>query len=158
VLVERVLLARRPEIESQGLTLRARLAVAPTVGDPWLAERLITNLVDNAMRHNVPNGWLEVVTAVEHGRSALTVTNTGDVIPEDAVERLFQPFQRLGTGRTTKAEGLGLGLSIVEAIASAHGGTVQARPQPDGGLSIKVVLPVHVPVTPVRSHAAIPVA
>jgi signal transduction histidine kinase len=157
-LTEQALATRRPEALSRGLTLRAGLAPAPAAGDPRLAERLITNLVDNALRHNVPDGMLEVITGVEHGRPVLHVTNTGPEVPEPAIERLFQPFQRLGSERTSKAEGLGLGLSIVQAIAKAHDATVDARPRLGGGLSLKVTFPARdtAAAAKARTHSVIP--
>jgi signal transduction histidine kinase len=102
-------------------------------GDPRLAERLVANLVDNALRHNVPGGHVEVVTGSGAGGSVLTVINTGPVVPAEAVGRLLQPFQRLGADRTGHDEGLGLGLSIVQAIAQAHGAALVIRPSRPAG-------------------------
>jgi signal transduction histidine kinase len=117
------------------VTVRRTIASCTVSGHRGLAERLVVNLVDNAIRHNVPDGWVEVSCQDR----VLTVTNTGPVVPADAVERLFQPFQRLGPART--GGGLGLGLSIVLAVATAHGATVDATARPDGGLAITVTFP-----------------
>ncbi|MFL6120852.1 sensor histidine kinase [Actinophytocola sp.] len=114
------------------LPVRTRIEASPVRGHRALTERLVVNLVDNALRHNVPRGWVDVSCAA----GVLTVTNTGPVVPPAEVERLFQPFQRLGPART--GEGLGLGLSIVRAIAEAHDAVVDAHARPDGGLSITV--------------------
>jgi signal transduction histidine kinase len=117
---------------STPVPVRVEIAACPVSGHRALAERLVVNLVDNAVRHNVDDGWVEVSC----GAGVLTVTNTGPVVPASAVERLFQPFQRLGPART--GAGLGLGLSIVRAVATAHDATVDALPRPDGGLVVTV--------------------
>ncbi len=117
----------------------AALTPAPVMGDPRLVEILVTNLIDNAVRHNIPDGRISVTTSVRDGRSCLTVTNTGPVVPPEEVERLFEPFQRLGPQRI--AGGYGLGLAIVRAIATAHDATVTAIPDPDGGLTVTVCFP-----------------
>ncbi|MFH9075771.1 sensor histidine kinase [Streptomyces alboflavus] len=113
------------------------LAPAPTVGAPRLLESLVTNLVGNAVRHNVPGGWARVCTGVRGGRPVLRVTNSGPVIPHERVEALFQPFQRFET-RAGSPDGHGLGMSIVAAVAEAHGAPVTARPGSEGGLDITV--------------------
>jgi signal transduction histidine kinase len=109
----------------------------PIRGDARLAERMVANLVDNALRHNVDAGVVEVRT----GSGTLSVVNTGPLIPTADVARLFQPFQRLATARAGHDEGLGLGLSIVRAVTDAHGATVAALPRPTGGLEITVTFP-----------------
>jgi signal transduction histidine kinase len=134
-----VLLTPRPETRRLGLRLEAATAPAVLDGDPVLAERLVANLVDNAVRHNIPGGWVQVATRTVGGRAAVSVVNTGPVIPPDQVDRLFQPFQRLRSRRTSN--GHGLGLSIVHAIATAHGATVTAQALPQGGLAIDVTFP-----------------
>jgi signal transduction histidine kinase len=93
-----------------------------------------------------------VSTAVTAGRAVLTVTNTGPVIPGGEVGRLFQPFQRLNPGRTHHKAGHGLGLSIVRAIATAHGASITARPRPGGGLAIAVAFPLPAPVSPPQAR------
>ncbi len=99
-------------------------------------------LVDNAVRYNESAGWLQVTTGTHAGVAFVWVANTGAVVPEAEVGRLFEPFQRSGTERTDRGDGWGLGLSIVKAIASAHGADVAARARPDGGLEVWVRFPV----------------
>ncbi|WP_329255885.1 HAMP domain-containing histidine kinase [Actinoallomurus sp. NBC_01490] len=137
---DHVLLTSRPEAGRP--RVRAGTAPALASGDPTLVERLVTNLVDNATHYNRPDGWVEVTTATRAGRAVVSVANTGPVIPSDQVDRLFEPFQRLGD-RTARNDGHhGLGLSIVRAIATAHDATVTARARPDGGLVVEVAFPV----------------
>jgi signal transduction histidine kinase len=124
-----------------GIRLDVTLDPAPAAGDPRLVESLIANLADNALRHNVPGGWAEVSTATRGGEAVVSVRNTGPVILPRDVDRLFQPFQRLGTERTQLSRGHGLGLAIVRAIADAHGGRVTAAAREGGGLDITVTLP-----------------
>jgi signal transduction histidine kinase len=120
--------------------LNTSLAPALTSGDPILLERLAANLVDNAVRYNVPDGAVWVSTATIDGRVRLTVNNTGPHIPPDAVGKLFEPFRRLRD--RTGDGGFGLGLAIVASIAAAHGGDAVAGARPDGGLTVTVSLPV----------------
>jgi len=136
-----VLLSRQPEAELRGLTVAATLHPAPALGDARLAERLAANLVDNAVRHNVPCGTIGVTTEIRAGHAVLSVWNTGPVIPRDQVGRLFQPFQRSAADRTGSGEGLGLGLSIVAAIAGAHGAWLQASALTGGGLMVQAGFP-----------------
>jgi signal transduction histidine kinase len=123
----------------------ARIGPAPAEGDPRLAESLVANLVGNAVRHNVPGGWASIETETAGGRAVLRVSNSGPVIPPAEVDRLFQPFQRLGDERVRRQGGhdggLGLGLAIVRAIAVAHGAEISARARPEGGLDIAVRFP-----------------
>ena len=135
-LAKQVLAARSAEAAARDIDLRTTLCPAPTGGDPRLVERLIANLVDNGLRHNHPNGRLDVRTETHDGHALLTVTNTGPDIPPDAVERLFQPFRRLDPDRT--GDGLGLGLSIVQAIADAHAATIAAQACSHGGLTVEI--------------------
>jgi len=135
---EQALAARRPEIERHGLRLNATLDPAGVEGNSQLVVRLVANLVDNAIAHNMAGGRIDVTTATEAGQAVLSVANDGPVIGPDELDRLQQPFQRLGTARTNQGDGHGLGLSIVHAIATAHGATVSTRAQPDGGLDVEV--------------------
>jgi signal transduction histidine kinase len=141
VVTSKVIAAREPEAARRNLTLHAALALAPTSGCPSMAERLIANLIDNALRHNLPHGHVNVTTSTRDGKVILSVANTGPLVPDDAVGRLFHPFQRLAADRASRSEGLGLGLSIVQAIADAHGASITARPQPAGGLLVEAVFP-----------------
>lgn len=141
VVAERVLVVRHSDIKRRRLEVGVALSTASAAGDPILVERLVANLVDNAVRHNLANGRLKVATETRDGRAVLSVVNTGPVVPAIAVDQLFEPFRRLGADRTGHREGVGLGLSIVRAIAEAHNAAVQIRPQPEGGLEIEVTFP-----------------
>jgi signal transduction histidine kinase len=153
-LADPVVLARRSEAQDRQLDIHTALAPAPASGDPRLAERLVANLVDNALRHNMPGGRVEVVTGSSVGGSVLSVINTGPVVPAEAVGRLLQPFQRLGADRTGHGEGVGLGLSIVQAIAQAHGANLVIRPQTAGGLRAEVTFPR--PASPAGMRVPLP--
>lgn len=118
--------------------LRRGLAERFVPGDPLLLERLVSNLVSNAIAYNNPGGWVEVVVA---GEPAITVSNTGQSVPVDMVSSLFEPFRRLTADRIDHSGGSGLGLPIVRSIATAHNGTVSARPRADGGLIVEISLP-----------------
>lgn len=118
------------------VTLHTRPAIVP--GDPVLLHRLLANVLHNAVKYNHRGGAVHVdVTAT----GTLTVRNTGPEVPPQRVPDLFQPFRRLHT-RTGTADGAGLGLSIVASIAQAHHATLEARPNPDGGLELTVRFPV----------------
>ncbi|MEV0829079.1 sensor histidine kinase [Nonomuraea rubra] len=133
-------IAARALDEHPGISLGSGLSPAPASGDPALIERLVTNLLDNAVRYNVPGGRVEVETATRAGRSVLRIANSGPVIAPGQVPLLMQPFQRLESGKKASGDGLGLGLSIVAAIVEAHHGTIDARPLPGGGLDVTVTL------------------
>jgi signal transduction histidine kinase len=117
---------------------------ARTTGDPDLLERLVANLLSNATRHNITGGQIEVATSTEAEHAVLSIANTGPLIPTEELARLFQPFQRLGSQPRTYADGAGLGLAIVQAIADAHNATVTAQARADGGLRIDVSFPATV--------------
>jgi signal transduction histidine kinase len=138
--------ASEPEAASRGLRVSASLGAAPVLGDGRLAERLAANLVDNAVRHNVADGWVNVTTAVRSGRGVLSVANSGPAISPDQIDLLFQPFGRLDAARVNR-DGLGLGLSIVTAIAAAHDADLRSRPLPSGGLEVEILFPA-VPTGP----------
>jgi signal transduction histidine kinase len=129
--------ARRDDAE---VSLATRIEPAQAAGDPGLAERLVANLVDNAIRYNTAGGRVEIGTGTRAGRPYLTVANTGPVIPPDQLGRLFRPFQRMDPARRAPG-GLGLGLAIVSAIAAAHGADLRAVTRAGGGLAIDVVFP-----------------
>jgi signal transduction histidine kinase len=139
-----VLATRSLELSDRGLALETELEPAPTLGEPHLAERLVANLVDNAIRHNLASqGSLRVTTgATTDGTGAtISVTNTGPVIPDSEIARLIQPFQRLDGDRVAEREGVGLGLSIADAIARAHDGTLVVVARPGGGLAVEASFP-----------------
>ena len=132
---------RRQDAGRRGLQVSTSLAPAPATGDPSLAASLVANLADNALRHNVAGGWVEVTTATGARGASVAVRNSGPVIPPGEVGRLVRPFERLGHPRVRRADGHGLGLAIVCAIARAHGASVTATARPQGGLDIEVSFP-----------------
>jgi signal transduction histidine kinase len=136
-----VLQTRQAEAQGRGLRVNARLAEAPIPGDARLAERLAVNLVANAIVHNIPGGWIEIATGMSGGSAILSVANTGPVIPPAEVQRLFEPFQRLAADRIGGHHGVGLGLSIVKAIADAHDAQLSAHALPGGGLEVQARFP-----------------
>jgi signal transduction histidine kinase len=138
-LAARALLGR--EAQLAGLDVHRALAPAPMSGDSRLLERLLANLVDNAIRHNTSAGNVEVSTGTRDGHAFLTVANSGPIVPPGEIERLLRPFQRLAGARTAQGSGHGLGLSIVEAIAAAHHAELDPRPRPGGGLTVEVSFP-----------------
>ena len=149
--VGEVLDSREGAAASQGVDIGRVLAPATISGDARLIERLVSNLVDNAIRHNTRGGRVDVALR-SNGRATLTVTNTGPVVPPEQVDRLLGPFQRLAAERTSHGEGLGLGLSIVAAIAQAHGAALAVRARPEGGLEVDVHFPAR--PTPAPAEAA----
>jgi signal transduction histidine kinase len=124
--------------EERGVTLRRGLVERTVDGDPVLLERLISNLIHNAIKYNNPGGWVEVVVA---DTPAFAIHNSGQHVPAEAIQSLFDPFRRLSADRTNHRDGAGLGLSIVRSIAAAHHGTVTAEPGTEGGLRVVVKLP-----------------
>lgn len=128
------------EVRRLRLTVHCQALPAPVVGDPSLLERLAGNLIENAVRHNVLNGVIEIRSGVTDGRAWLRVGNTGPELNPGEVPGLFEPFRRGGVERTG-TRGQGLGLSIVKAVVSAHGGQVSAEPRPGGGLNVSVWMP-----------------
>jgi signal transduction histidine kinase len=120
-------------------TERRSLQPAVVCGDPVLLERLVVNLLDNAVRYNEPGGQVWVSTATAGGRPALTVANTGPRVPAETVDQLFEPFRRLH--ERTSRDGFGLGLTIVASIAAVHGATVTASPGAAGGLTVTIPFP-----------------
>jgi signal transduction histidine kinase len=129
------------EADSVDLTVTTDLRPAPVDGDPVLLERLVRNLVDNAIRYNHPGGWIEVTTSGVADRAVVTVRNSGEAISLTDVDRLFEPFQRSDPNRVAGGRSSGLGLAIVRSIVRAHHGTVAALPNPNGGLTVTATLP-----------------
>jgi signal transduction histidine kinase len=126
-----------------GVRIEADLALAETLGDPTLVARLVTNLIDNALRHNVPDGWVRVSTGTTAGRPTVPVVNSGPEIVPEQIGQISEPFQRLHTARVGRQAGHGIGLSIVSAIAASHGAELRAAPRADGGgLDVSVAFPV----------------
>ena len=149
--VATVLDGTRHLADDVGVTLTPKLAPRTVAGDPVLLERLVTNLVHNAVHYNARGGSVTVEVG-EH--PALVVVNTGTKVPPDQVSALFEPFRRLDRDRTTHRTGAGLGLSIVRSVAHAHDGSVSAAPNPGGGLRVTVKLPV--PLTTVAQDTTGP--
>ncbi|MFJ7196275.1 MULTISPECIES: sensor histidine kinase [unclassified Streptomyces] len=133
----------RGEAEERGVEIRGERAPAVVQGNGVLLERIALNLVQNAVRYNVPEGgWVEVTTELQGGQAVLVVSNTGPVVPAYEIDNLFEPFRRLRTERTGSDKGVGLGLSIARSVARAHGGRIIAEPREGGGLVMRVSLPV----------------
>jgi signal transduction histidine kinase len=128
------------------VAIEAILSDAPAVGDRVLLERLAANLIDNATAYNVPGGWVRVTTGARNGAAFLEVINSGPPVAPDEVVSLFEPFRRhdrradAGDHDSTGGRGVGLGLSIVRAIATMHEARLDARARPDGGLELSVEL------------------
>ena len=137
--------------DHHGLRCTTALAPARTIGDPQLIERLVANLVANAVRHNIPGGRLDVATYTAAGRAIFTIANTGPLIPAGELPLLFQPFQRLHSHAGSATDGLGLGLAIVQAIATSHDATLTAAPQTGGGLGIDIGFPAENPAKTARA-------
>jgi signal transduction histidine kinase len=135
--------AERPSATDAGVQVEVTLADTVVHGDPRLVHRLVSNLVDNAIRYNVAGGGrVDVVLTASATEATLSVENTGPAVSPDDVDRLLEPFQRAVPDLTATPNGYGLGLSIVAEIAKAHGATLEVRPRPEGGLAVAVSFPV----------------
>jgi signal transduction histidine kinase len=149
-----VIEARAGLIASMGLDVRHFADGLLVTGNPVLLAQMTGNLIDNAVRHNHPGGWIRA-QVTRHGPSVLLVVeNSGHVLDQDKVTTLTQPFRRLGADRTGSAAGTGLGLSITEAIAAAHGGTLHLHARPEGGLQAVIGLPAATSTGPAAQLAA----
>jgi signal transduction histidine kinase len=133
--------AQRAEAEAADLKLDVALEAAVIAGDRHLVGRLVSNLLQNAIRHNTPGGNVRIAVRREGGQAIMSVVNTGPVVPAGEIERLLQPFQRLGPDRSGHRAGFGLGLSIVAAIAMAHEAALDIHPGEEGGLFVEVRFP-----------------
>ncbi len=140
----------RARAEDARITTRLALAPAWTLGEPRLLERMIANLIDNGIRHNVSGGYLEVATSQRDARVRVVVRNGGEVIPAEIVARLMEPFSR----GNRASPGFGLGLSIVRRVAEAHGGEATVTAPRDGGLRVEVNLPAGAPAVLRRAQHA----
>jgi signal transduction histidine kinase len=147
-IAQAILDAHRPQADELGLQIDSDIKPASVGGDPRLIEQMIGNLVDNAILHNTRGGSLQLTTATEAGQGVLMISNDGPIIPTNELERLFRPFERLEPGRRQHQAGHGLGLSIVDAIATAHGAATTARSKPQGGLEIEITFPA-----PAQQHS-----
>jgi signal transduction histidine kinase len=145
----------RQEANRHGLKVQVRTETAVCRGDRVLLERVAVNLLQNAVRHNIASGWMRVVTGLNEGCAELVVSSSGPVIPAERVAELFEPFRRGEVARTGSVPGSGLGLSIVRAVAIAHGGVARGEPVDGGGLTVTVHLPAEpsaAPAEPVRDQ------
>ena len=129
-----------PTAAARQIQISTALQGAQVTGDRVLLERLVSNLIDNAVQHNVTGGWVRASTKTGTGIAELTVTNSGEHIPPCQVPGLFEAFRRLA-GRAGNQPGSGLGLSIVASVAQAHGGHAEAHARADGGLEVQITLP-----------------
>jgi signal transduction histidine kinase len=136
--ISEVLRAHERAGAAQGLRIDASLADATVPGDTRLVYQLVSNLVENAIRHNITGGQVGVTLTATDTEATLVVTNTGPLVAPDEISRLLQPFQRGAPERTAGPSGLGLGLSIVAEIAEVHGASLDVRPGPEGGLTVTV--------------------
>ena len=143
VFAEDALDTAAPTLGAAAVTVDSLLEPGIAVGDPVLVERLVTNLIDNSVRHNVRDGWVQVRTGYRDEMAFISVANSGPVIPGTTISSLFEPFYRCDPHPTSAdvIQGAGLGLSIVQSVVAAHGGHVSARPVPGGGLEVMAVLP-----------------
>jgi signal transduction histidine kinase len=133
---------RADEIERRQLVVNATLDSAACDGNQQLLERLLANLLDNAIRHNTPGGWIEITTrSAPPGKVIVAVANSGTHIPPHDLGRLTEPFQRLAVDHASRSDGHGLGLSIVAAITTAHHGSLELDARPEGGLHVEITLP-----------------
>jgi signal transduction histidine kinase len=125
-------------VRAGGVRVSLDLAPASVHGERRLLERLAANLIENGVRYNAPGGFVRVSTRVDGAGAVLDVENSGPVVDPAVAVRLTEPFERGGrVGRS----GSGLGLSIVRSVAEAHGGRLGLRARPEGGLSVRVILP-----------------
>ena len=125
-------------------------------GSQALLSRMVENVIDNAVCHNAPGGWIAITTRSRGAGAQLVVENGGQILDQQQVAELSQPFRRLEADRIGTDKGSGLGLSIVAAIAEAHGGTLDLRARPGGGLRVCVELPAAVATTSAAVPAGAP--
>jgi signal transduction histidine kinase len=133
--------SRHTAIAANRIELRQELAEAHVTGSEILLSRMVENVIDNAIRHNEPSGWIRVTTRSDGDSALLLVESGGPPLEPSEVRKLAQPFRRLGAERTNSRNGVGLGLSIVAAIAGAHGGALELGARTEGGLRVEIELP-----------------
>jgi signal transduction histidine kinase len=136
------LASRGEALAAKQIELHRTVASACVAGSETLLSRMVDNLIDNAVRHNVPGGLINVSCEADRDTARLVVESAGSVLNEAAVAKLAEPFRRLGPERTGSQNGHGVGLSIVAAIAAAHGGELRLYAREQGGLGAEVTLPV----------------
>ena len=150
-LVRRAIERHTDAISLMRLTVEQQPANAWVGGSQTLLARMIDNVIDNAIGHNQPGGWVRVTTTVEDTRARVVVENSGPVLDPGEVKQLTQPFRRIGAERTGQDDGAGLGLAIVASITEVHGGTLELAAIEDGGLRVAITLPLGV-----GTHAGAP--
>jgi signal transduction histidine kinase len=133
-------------IGERGLTVQQESGPggAWVAGSQALISRMVENVIENAVRHNLDGGWISVTSGTAGGRASLVVENGGPVLEQGQVSELAEPFRRIGADRTGSDRGSGLGLAIVAAIAEAHGGSLDLQARPGGGLRVSISLPAAV--------------
>ncbi len=146
---------RARAIGSAGLAVEASCSPIEdrVAGSPALLRCMIDNVLDNAIRHNEDGGWICVTTQADQRTAWIAVETGGRVLDQSQVDQLVLPFRRLGADRTGSEKGAGLGLSIVASIAAAHGGTLNLRARPSGGLRVAIALPRAVQLVPAGATA-----
>jgi signal transduction histidine kinase len=147
------LASRREAIAAKHIELHSNLAPARVEGSETLLARMVNNLIDNAVRHNVPRGVINVTCEADRKSARLVVESGGALLDQEAVGQLAEPFRRLGAERTGSQNGHGLGLSIVAAVAAAHAGELRLYPRQQGGLGAEITLPV-APATQAETTSA----
>lgn len=144
-LVADALAARRERIAQRRIDVQAALDAVSVIGSDTLLARMVDNVIENAVLHNHPRGFINLACGVEQDQARLTIESAGAVLDERTVAQLAQPFRRVGADRTRSKPGFGLGLSIVAAVAAAHHGTLELHARPEGGLNVVITLPVATP-------------
>ncbi len=144
-LLAEALAARRDRIAEQQIDVRAVLDPVAVAGSETLLARMVENVVENAVLHNHPGGFIKLACGAEQDIARLVIESAGAILDERAVAQLAQPFRRAGADRTRLKPGFGLGLSIVAAVAAAHGGTLELHARPDGGLNVHIALAIATP-------------
>jgi signal transduction histidine kinase len=156
VAVDRIItaaLATRAEaIAEKQIQLQTALAPIRVTGSELLLTRMIENVIENAVRHNHRNGLVHIAYEVDGDVARLVVDSGGPVLDQHNVTQLAQPFRRLGAERTRSQNGVGLGLSIVAAVAAAHGGSLELQARPQGGLRVQITLPGAMSPQPAGAH------
>ncbi|GAB2486697.1 ATP-binding protein [Jatrophihabitans fulvus] len=137
-LTTEVVAAHRSSAEQREVALELQTAPVRVVGERALLDRLVSNLVTNAVKYNEPGGRVSVAVTPD---GAVRVLNTGPVVAPEQVPGLFEPFRRASGERLDHGGGVGLGLTIARAIVAAHDGTITAHARPEGGLDVVVELP-----------------
>jgi hypothetical protein len=142
-MIAAVLAEREPELAAKRITIDQRLNATTVSGSPTLLSRMVDNVIDNGVRHNITDGWLRIELRDQPDRARLTVESGGPTLDPCQVRELAQPFRRLGAERTGSDRGAGLGLSIVAAIVAAHTGTLKLDAREQGGLRVAIDIPHH---------------